>query len=39
MKALGVLFFLLICAGLFAVFPPLGLGLLVAGVVIKVLMR
>lgn len=39
MKLFGVLCFLGLCAGLFLVFPPLGLGLLVIGVVIKVPMR
>jgi hypothetical protein len=39
MKLFGVLCFLVLCAGLFLVFPPLGLGLLVVGVVIKALMR
>jgi hypothetical protein len=39
MKLFGVLCFLGLCGVLFLVFPPLGLGLLVIGVVVKVLMR
>jgi hypothetical protein len=39
MKALGCLFFLLVCVALFCAFPPLGVGVLVLGVVAKVLMR
>jgi len=39
MKLFGVHCFLGLCAALFLVFPPLGLGLLVVGVVVKILMR
>jgi hypothetical protein len=38
-KALGVLFFLLICAGLFVVLPPVGIAVFIVGVAIKVLMK
>lgn len=39
MKCFGVLCFIALCIGLFVLVPPLGIGLLVIGVVIKILMK